>query len=293
MGRRFSVLVLFSMLMLTLSYCGRNAVGDSSSMDFLVSAVAEGTTFNVASTTIYRFEIVEGAFEVCPPEAQPAHPEWWGWKTEVLIYKNRPVEWGGGFHAPEHPNPRNWDYAVGDPTLKSTYEEAEEAGKGMYVDIALEEGDYLILLVNDAKGYFWDNSGELHLSITECVAAEVDINPNTINLNRKELLLTVFIELPESYDVRGINVSSIKLNGIIPAKLTPTTVGDHNGNGIEDLMIKFEIPNEDVEHQTTSGLLKLLVTLSVGGKLFDGTVFSGSDTIRVMLPTPKPGFAPV
>ena len=100
-----------------------------------VSALDEtGSTFTASKDGIYRFIINSGASEVCPPSAQPDHPEWWGWKTEILIYKNRPIEWGGGPNAPEHPNPRNWDFSVGDATLRSSSGEAEQIGRGMYID---------------------------------------------------------------------------------------------------------------------------------------------------------------
>jgi PKD repeat protein len=137
----------------------------SAQQELFVSALVEGVKFTATSTGTYRFTIIGGASEVCPPEAQPDHPEWWGWKTEILIYKNRPIEWSGGPFAPEHPNPANWDFSVGDPSLQPTYEAAEQIGKGMFVDILLLENEYVILVVNDSKGYFWDNSGGIHLSI--------------------------------------------------------------------------------------------------------------------------------
>jgi len=282
------VATLFLLMVFLGSWNGDVFAGFSGTEVF-VSAVVEGTRFDATSTAIYRLEILGGAFEVCPPGAAPDHPEWWGWRTEILIYKNRPVEWGGGSHAPEHPNPRSWDYAIGDTVNKPTYAEAEEAGKGMYVEIALEENDYLILTVNDAKGYFWDNSGGIRLSITECVSAEVDINPNNINLNRKKLLLTAFIELPEGYNVRNIDVSSVMLNRIVHAKLKPVNVGDHDGNGVPDLMIKFEIPIVNEQQQTTFTRSKFTATLTVTGKLLDGTPFMGSDTIRIIYPVQNGG----
>jgi hypothetical protein len=134
--------------------------------ELFVSALVEGVSFTAASTGIHRFTIIGGASEVCPPEAQPNHPEWWGWKTEILIYKNRPIYWSGGYLAPERPNPANWDFLVGSSDFQPTYEAAEQTGKGMFVDIALEENEYVILVVNDCTGCFFDNSGGVYLSIT-------------------------------------------------------------------------------------------------------------------------------
>lgn len=134
--------------------------------ELFVSALVEGVNFTASSTGIHRFTIIGGASEICPPESQPDFPSWWGWKTEILIYKNRPIYWSGGLWAPEHPNPADWDFSVGYPYLQSTYEAAEQTGKGMFVDIALAENEYVILVVNDSKGYFLDNSGGVYLSIT-------------------------------------------------------------------------------------------------------------------------------
>lgn len=143
--------------------------------ELFVSALVEGTEFTASSTGTYRFTIIGGASEVCPPEAQPDYPEWWGWKTEILIYKNRPIDWSGGPHAPEHPNPANWDFSVGDSSLQPTYEQAEEIGKGMFVDISLQENEYVILVVNDSKGYFWDNSGGVYFSISFIAVTETSL----------------------------------------------------------------------------------------------------------------------
>jgi len=133
--------------------------------ELFVSALVEGVSFTAASTGIYRFTIIGGASEACPPEAQPNHPEWWGWKTEILIYKNRPIYWSGGYLAPERPNPANWDFLVGSSDFQPTYEAAETTGKGMFVDIGLVENEYVILVVNDCVGCFFDNSGGVYLSV--------------------------------------------------------------------------------------------------------------------------------
>jgi hypothetical protein len=137
--------------------------------ELFVSALVEGVNFTAASTGIYRFTIIGGAFELCPPD----HPDWWGWKTEILIYKNRPIFWSGGWYAPEHPNPANWDFSVGSPHFQPTYEAAETTGKGMFVNIALAENEYVILVVNDSKGHFLDNSGGVYFSITVLPPAPV------------------------------------------------------------------------------------------------------------------------
>jgi len=110
---------------------------------------------------------------------------------------------------------------------------------------------------------------------------EVEIHPETLNLESNGRWITVFTSLPEEYEVSDINVTTVQL-GIIPAAW-----GKVGGN---KLMVKFDrqmlidyiwayklyhmqipIPQEGVE-----------VDLTVSGELYDGTPFEGSGTIRVI-----------
>ena len=133
--------------------------------ELFVSALVEGVYFTAAANGTYRFTITGGAFELCPPQSAPSHPDWWGWCTEIVIYKNRPIYWSGGYWAPAHPSTADWDFSVGDPHNQPTYEAAERIGKGMFVDITLAEDEYVVLVVNDCKGYFSDNSGGIYFSV--------------------------------------------------------------------------------------------------------------------------------
>jgi hypothetical protein len=136
-------------------------------------ATAEGTTFTAASAGIYRFTITSGAMQIYSPESAPGQLVWWGWQTELLIYKNRPIVWSGGANAPSHPKPADWDYTVGDATLRSSSVRAEQFGTGKYVDIPMFAGDYVILVANDSQGYFGDNTGGVMLAITRISKAVV------------------------------------------------------------------------------------------------------------------------
>jgi hypothetical protein len=116
------------------------------------------------------------------------------------------------------------------------------------------------------------------------VSSCVDVKPDVLNLGVKGEWVTVYIELPEGYNVSDIDVSSIRLNGTIPVDINvPTEIGDHDGDGVPDLMVKFN--RTDVCQLILSKGIKYgNVTMVVSGILFDGTVFEGYDIIRVRMP---------
>ncbi|MFA4836165.1 MAG: carboxypeptidase regulatory-like domain-containing protein, partial [Dehalococcoidia bacterium] len=117
----------------------------------------DGIQFVAPQDGIYRFTITGGAVEVCPPASQPNHPEWWGWRTWVLFYKNRQIEWGAeGWNG--NPNPSNWDFSMG-YCCQPTYQEAEQLGIGTFIELPLLAGDYLTLGFHDSRNCFGDNSG--------------------------------------------------------------------------------------------------------------------------------------
>ena len=112
---------------------------------------------------------------------------------------------------------------------------------------------------------------------TPVISAEIDVDPDTLNLKSKGKWITVCIELPEGYEVSNIDVSRISLNGEVPAEANPFEIGDHDEDGIADLMVKFD----------RSALQQVIevgdeVELTVAGLLVDGTPFEGIDTVRVI-----------
>jgi hypothetical protein len=115
------------------------------------------------------------------------------------------------------------------------------------------------------------------------IHATIDIDPGTLNLKSKGKWVTGYIELPEGYDVSDINVSTIMLNGTVPAELRPTAIGDYDSDGVPDLMVKFN--RTAVSELMLSQSIKYgNVTLTITGELYDGTTFEGSDVIRARMP---------
>lgn len=126
-----------------------------------------------------------------------------------------------------------------------------------------------------------------HTTFPSCpriLSATIDIDPDTLNLKSKGKFITCYIELPEDYYVEDIDRDSVALTEINDDLLDPplytvgpSEIGDYDEDGIPDLMVKFDRE-------------ELIAVLGVGdeveikatGKLINGTLFKGSDTIKVI-----------
>lgn len=105
----------------------------------------------------------------------------------------------------------------------------------------------------------------------------VDFDPGTLNLKSNGQDVTVYIELPLGYDVNKIDLESITLNNQIPTESRLTEINDYNGNGILDLMVKFNrLAVQNILEEGNE------VKITISGNLIDGRPFEGRDTIRVI-----------
>ncbi|MCK5242318.1 SMP-30/gluconolactonase/LRE family protein [bacterium] len=128
-----------------------------------------------------------------------------------------------------------------------------------------------------------DNAGNVYVAdklndrIQKFNRTNVEIYPGTINLKSKGKYIKAYIELSEGYDVNYI--SSVKMEmpsgTIIPADADWTQVGDHDGDGIADLMVKFD------RTLIQDGLLPGNVELTVKGCIQDIN-FSFSQFVNVI-----------
>ena len=121
--------------------------------------------------------------------------------------------------------------------------------------------------------------------ITE--SAIVDIDPDTLNLKSKGKFITCYIELTNELDVNDIRIETISIGipgtagPIIAAKNKPSAVGDHDSDGIPDLMVKFD--RQEIQSAIASlSPVPSEVTLVVWGDIEDGPRFEGTDSIRII-----------
>ncbi len=101
------------------------------------------------------------------------------------------------------------------------------------------------------------------------IKAAVEIKPETINLASKGKF-TAFITLPEGLDVRDIDVGTVVCEGAHPVK---SMISEKDGG---TLIVKFN--TQDLVNVHTGDAVKFTVT----GKLRDGRMFEGSDTVKVI-----------
>ena len=164
--------------------------------------------------------------------------------------------------------------------------------------LALGEEGVTILVDSDGDGVFehtFSSDSELtHDEFVLQTETTIDFDPDTLNLKSKGEWVTAYIEFPEGYDVADINVSSILLNTTVPVDPNaPTAIGDYDGDGVPDLMVKFdraEVINYITANVNMTELYEkgfMTITLTINGYLNDGTPFQGSTTIKIIAPMPR------
>lgn len=102
------------------------------------------------------------------------------------------------------------------------------------------------------------------------IAADIDVDPDTLNLRSKAKWIRCYIRLAERYDVADIEPVSILLNG----EVAPERCRVHKAKQM--LIVRFY--RSEVQAIVEPGD----VELTISGELTDGTKFEGADTITVI-----------
>jgi hypothetical protein len=105
--------------------------------------------------------------------------------------------------------------------------------------------------------------------VYEGVEVDIDIKPETLNVKSKGEF-TASIDLPEGYAEEDVDIETVECEG------APALKGVLADDG--KLIVKFD--REDLGDTPTGETVELIVT----GKLNDGTLFVGSDIVRVIGP---------
>jgi len=136
----------------------------------------------------------------------------------------------------------------------------------------------------------WDNLQLIEGPVEIIIDADVDVDPNTLNLNSKGNWITCYIELPEDSDSDIVDIANINAENVTLADV-PAYIGeqgwasretrisntvDHDGDGVLERMVKFD------RSAVQAALKPGDNTVLVKGAFPDGvTFFQGTDVIHV------------
>lgn len=111
--------------------------------------------------------------------------------------------------------------------------------------------------------------------------AKIDIKPDTLNIisTAIEKSITAYIELPVELSPKAIDVSTILLFGNIAALESPIDVTDHDQNGIQELVVKFD-RQIVIDFLISTNQVEGAVVFTVNG-IAKGQPFKGVDTISI------------
>ncbi|MFH1774557.1 MAG: S8 family serine peptidase [Methanobacteriota archaeon] len=126
------------------------------------------------------------------------------------------------------------------------------------------------------------NNASASVNFTVVLRAEINIDPDTLNLKSEGKWITAYIEF-QQYDVMSIDINTVTLNRTIKAENDPKydfvsspQPQDKDGDGLKEFMVKFNRSAVEQILQPADA-----VTLSVGGEFAQG-IFEGYDAIRVI-----------
>jgi hypothetical protein len=102
---------------------------------------------------------------------------------------------------------------------------------------------------------------------------EVFFNPNPMNYRSQGKYVAVHIEVPAEYDIEDIDVSSIRLDGVLKPeapKGKSLKIGDHDDDDISDIMLKFD-RQAIIDHYGVCKDKEVTFTGTIGKLTFEGS----------------------
>lgn len=114
----------------------------------------------------------------------------------------------------------------------------------------------------------WMNMATFTTHIAQAaITAEIEFEPKTLNKKSNGTWVMLEIELPHGYKAADIDVSTIRLNGTVPAELHPTS--NRCDGGRDELTVKFR-RNSVIAALPPGNHVPVHVTGMVGSTAFEG-----------------------
>lgn len=165
---------------------------------------------------------------------------------------------------------------------------AADTSDSRYVYVA-NSGSHTVTVISiddkevvDTISGFYSPFGLAITDVADEMHATVDLKPETLNLESYGRWITCYIELPDGHDVADIDISTISMEGALPAEVHPVEINDYDHDGTFDLMVKFD-RRDVIDYMKYSDIGdNSVVELTIEGELSDGSSFIGSDTIGVI-----------
>jgi hypothetical protein len=121
-----------------------------------------------------------------------------------------------------------------------------------------------------------DGMGAVGVGCWLAVTSDIEIEPDVLNPRSKGRWISCYIELGDGLSAEDIDVATVRFNDSLYAEQDPIDIGDHDGDGIADLMVKFS-RREVIALLAGFGDIEVRVSGEAGGLSFAGT-----DTLRVL-----------